>query len=528
MLFFIPLVVALHYGIARPYITTADMDLTVAAHALHFNSGMPQHHYDHPGYVNFLLFSWWIKASGLLNLIPAHTWNGVLSSPDPESAFASVVIAGRVYSAIVAGMFAVLFYQLLRLLTGNNYVSWLGTLALAFSAGLVSQSLILRPELLSSLFILLALHQLVKAANGIQTGRSTIISLALAGSAAMLALMTKLQAIFALLMLAAGISLFGQSRNRRMQPVLGASFNPERLGYVLAVVAFASPALALAVSYIHASWVWSGPYLPQSGYYQIVVAAYLAAATAFYAWTHKRTMAEWCFGMAALVAGMAAMVYLNFIKFLDQNIVALANFIDWLRHYAVSSIRRQEDLPLSDMLQLITVSASPGHPSPAYSLLARHITIDGISERPGGILLWVALIAAGYLYAKRERIVAFRILLFLAMATLLELIFTLRYMDIIYLIYIEPWIIIAYALAISRLLNIVGTKKIIKATASTLTGVYILLSLQISSHSRFLDLSITDINNVNNVCVFTHGTPIYPWAKHHCDPETQEKLNIGG
>jgi hypothetical protein len=515
VLFLIPLALVFYYGIAHPYTTTADMDLAVAGHALNFNSGTPQTHYDHPGYVNFLLFSWWVKASSLLGLIPAHTWSGVLSSPDPESAFANVVITGRIYSAVIAGMLGVLFYHLLRLLTGSRHAALLGALALVFSAGLVHQASILRPELLSSLLVLLTLHQLIKAANGAGLRSSTVISLALAGGTAILALMTKLQAIVALLILPTGIILFGRRRDRQMCDVPGTSFTPEQLSYTLAAAAFASPALMLAATYIHASWVWPGPYLPLSGYYQILVATYLVGATLLYARIYKKTFAEWCIGLTALLTGMATASYLNFAKFLDQNIVALANFIDWLRHYTVSTISQNPDSTLLDMLQFVSGSAS--------SLLTRYITIEGAQERPTVILLWTSLIVAGYLFAKRAWLPGSRILLFLALAILTELAFTLRYMDPSYLIYVEPWIIIAYALAISHLPGVEWKNMIVRTVATALTAAYILGSLQVSSGRTFLPSQ----NSNNNVCVFTQGTPIYVWTKHHCDAEAQKKYDVG-
>lgn len=541
ILFFLPFLAPLYHDVFRAYITTPDMDLAVATVVLNFNSGLSQPHYDHTGYVNFLLLSWWIKLGGILGLISATDWKAVLASTDPEQAYAQVVIAGRFYSMLVAGIFSVVFYACLRTLTENRFTALLGGLLFAVSYGLARQSLILRPEMLSALFVITAFLYLLRASQKTAVIGSATPDMAAAGAAVMLAMMTKLQVIFSLLLLPIIIILFGRNAAQDIRSEKFPVLNSETAVYVIATVMFLSPALLFLLVYLRSYETWPGPYDRWSGFYQVFVALYVVSASIVYWRYYGLSRRAWGYGLAAFLCGITAMIYLNFLHFLDFNFVALVNFVDWMKHYAASSISHNADASFSDILRVIANSAAGLFDQPSFrealaasqpeefarrnllrGLIDRRFSWGALQQQPVLGLQWLVIIGLAYLFHRRQWLNGIQVAALLAVSLAQEVGFLLRHTSPDYQIYLEPWTIMAFTLLIARILKTQPSRLLNRTALSVVIAGFVLASF----YANVERTNVLSAQGGNNVCPFTQGTPIYAIAKKYCDPDIQIKYQI--
>ncbi len=538
ILFCLPFFAPLYHDIFRAYITTPDMDLAVATVVLNFNSGLSQPHYDHTGYVNFLLLSWWIKIAGIFGLISATDWKAVLASTDPEQAYAQVVVAGRFYSMLVAGIFSVVFYACLRTLTECRFTALLGGLLFAVSYGLARQSLILRPEMLSALFVITAFLYLLRASQKTAVIGSATPAMATAGAAVMLAMMTKLQVIFSLLLLPVIIMLFGRNAAQDMRSEKFPVLNSETAAYVIATVMFLSPALLFLLVYLRSYEAWPGPYDRWSGFYQIFVALYVVSASVVYWRYYGLSRRAWGYGLAAFLCGMASMVYLNFLHFLDFNFVALVNFVDWMKHYAATSISRNADASFLDVLNIIVNAIDGLFDQPSFretlqpeemarrghmrELIDQRFSWDALQLQPVLGLQWLIVIGLVYLFYQRQWLSGIQVSTLLTVSLAQEMGFLIRSPSPNYQIYLEPWTIMAFTLLMTRILKTQPSQLLNRAILSVVTAGFVLASFY-ANMDRVIVPSAPD---GNNVCPFTQGTPIYAIAKKYCDPDIQIKYLI--
>lgn len=538
ILFCLPFFAPLYHDIFRAYITTPDMDLAVASVVLNFNSGLSQPHYDHTGYVNFLLLSWWIKIAGIFGLISAADWKAVLASADPEQAYAQVVVAGRFYSMLVAGIFSVVFYACLRVLTENRFAALVGGLLFAVSYGLARQSLILRPEMLSALFVITAFFYLLKASQQTAVTGSATPIMAIAGAAVMLAMMTKLQTIFSLLLMPIVVILFGRNAAQDMRGKRFPVLNSETAVYAIAVAMFLVSTLLFLFTYLRAYEIWPGPYDRWSGLYQILVAVYVVFASVVYWRYYGLSRGAWSHGLAAFLCGMAATIYLNFLHFLDFNFVALVNFVDWMKHYAASSVSRNADTSFLDILNIIASSVGGLFDQPSFretlqpeelarrghmrELIDRRFSWDALQLQPILGLQWLTVIGLVYLFYQRQWLSGIQVSALLMVSLAQEMGFLIRHPSLDYQIYLEPWTIMAFMLMVVRVWKMQPAQLFNRISLSAITVGFVLASFYANMDRG----NILSAQERNNVCPFTQGTPIYVIAKKYCDPDIQIKYQI--
>jgi hypothetical protein len=466
------LVSVLLFGLAMPYWRTADQDLILAYQGLLFNDGLPQEYFDHTGYLSYLLIGLWYKLLHAVGLLPVHA----VSEMPPvsavaafEAAWQSLVAWGRVLSLIIGGVFVTLFAHLVRRLVGDWRIAVLAALALAWSGGIAMHLRVMRTELLSSLLVTSALLLVLIAAREAQRLRPAL--LALAGLAAALAVVAKLQAIFPALAIPVIALAFGPRAVAPPAPALRA-WGPALLLAVAAAVA-AVPAAGLLLHGISAVGQTTIGYRPLGGGlggggYQALIAVYVAVAMAAYAAVWRLSLADTLAAMAAVALGIALGLTSLDLSFQLQNVIAVANPIEHM--FAFASAGRNA---LADAQQVLGGSLALSLFQGLGRALATHTFFLHPSHRPTLMIEWLAIAGAIVAWRRGDRRLPLQIGLMVAVVIGLDTVFTLRGLKLEYFAYSDPILIIAGALALDRFPELFASLKAQRVGFTVIVGTII-------------------------------------------------------
>jgi hypothetical protein len=425
-------IIPLHHDLWRSYITTSDADIIFIYEALRYNDRAPQWQFDHPGYTYQLLLAAWVRVLHVAGLSEIIRLSEILGLPGDrfESAYAQLVFAGRLLSIIFAAAFVVMFFLLLRRLTRED-VAAACAIVFAFGVGIANQSIILRTELLSSFFSVLAFAAVVGAARAAD-GRFEVL-MAMAGASAILAMATKVQAIFLLMGLPILAILFGA----RPPIYAGRSGEGERSGIsiilILVAVAVALPASMMIVRGIQFE---SG-----SGIYQAAIALYVAVAMITYSFIYQVPRRRTASGLAAMAIGISVGFFALLIYHHPGNLLTIVNF----GHRSLAHSRSFAEPGGVPSLQALLTPVLEGF---WVVFKQRTIAIDPLHE-PYRIIEWLMLIGILYASWRRRWLLALQTASLFGLAIAFEAAANLRWFRADYRIYTDPWLLIAAALLLN-------------------------------------------------------------------------------
>lgn len=444
-----PIYFGIYHDIFRSYLTTSDMDVVAVYQALRFNDGLPQTHYDHNGYMNFLMISFFLKVVGWINLIEYSALTELVNAKDSENAFAQLVYALRFYSIGLSCIAALIFYKILSKLINHCLFALLGAVLFSASYGLITNALKSRPELLAMIFTLLAFLYAIKSVNEWSLNGRTYLNAFLLGTMVTFAMMTKFQVIFPLFFMPVLIVVMGQ--DAAIDPFSG-NFrycNDRRMLATLALLASSSPIIILLGMYVHNTFFWSGPYTELAGWYQVPIYLYIAMSLWIYKLKYNLSTEATLTSLILVTCGMLLPVYLYFIHFLEANLVSTANFYDWLRVYTNYDIRYAE----SPSLAIITKFLEE-----IPILVKRYVSIKDLIETPYLGMHMVVGFLTLCLFKFRQWKCALIIIVLLLVSVFCEIGFSLRYLAPEYYIYFEGWTIIAIVLGATQIVSVVDKK----------------------------------------------------------------------
>ena len=182
-------------GFNAPFTANGDADANYLSQALRFNAGVPQSYFDHTGYLLILVLSFWLKFSFKVGMIPIADILSLAESQEPfGQSFAPLVYSARIFSLIFALLFVFSFIGGVYFITKRKRLSLLVGLTLATSQGVAIQTILVRPELLSSLFFMLAVVSLLLFCRQ-NTFTMRLVFALLGGIFSYAAIMTKIQII---------------------------------------------------------------------------------------------------------------------------------------------------------------------------------------------------------------------------------------------------------------------------------------------------------------------------------------------
>ncbi len=431
-------VIPFHHDITRSYITTSDADLAYVYEALLLNDGLPQWNFDHPGYAYFLLLGLWIQLLYLIGILDVVSFSTMIALPAAEidSAYGRLVVAGRGLAVLLSMLLVALVFWTVRRITRHDLAAALAALILATSLGVGAQSVILRPEILSVIFCYAAFLGLVSAAQAPE-GRAEVL---LGGSAfvAVLALATKIQAIFPLLGLPILALFFGRRQDSAMgpPPVDGKGID---LTFRLAALAMTIPAALMIVRAIQIGH--------SSGAYQAAIAGYIGLAIVTYGIGFSFPARRIINSAAASATGIALGLFFLLLRHDRNNTMVVVNLLDHMLQFAAT--------PMAAGQQGLGAFVAEIGSSLAATLRPR-LDVTSWLWSPFHLVEWIVLAGAGFALWRGRRSAALRSAALLGLALAIEVVFRLRGFPPRYRIYTDPWtatalgILIAAALEQSR------------------------------------------------------------------------------
>lgn len=474
------LIVPASHGVFRSYAMNADPDIVFAGQALELNSGNDHINAEHTGYIYFLLLSVVLKLLRVLGIIPIASVEPMLLLDGNafDHAFGEVIYAGRMLSMLLAAMLVALIFCAAKVLTQSPWTSGLAAALAAASLGTAAQSLILRTELLSSIFVLAAFVAIILA--GRETGGRNAVLLATAGFAAALALATKLQTVFPLL----AIPVLAIALGQRPPPYAG-RMSPAERSHATLLLALVATAVALPVVIMLVTGM-AGRASP--GLYQSLILAYLVVAVSTYAITYRISGVDAVAGGAALVLGFAAGFLVHLIHPNPAATDAIAAFVEHMKVYTHFAL---DSGPLHE-----SIIRAVGN---ALRAAANHRLSTSAYVRDPMRFVEMALIAAMVAGAlMRQRRATFEALALYATSLAVEVSCRMRGLPYHYIVYVDPWLILAAARMSAGLVPSPGNWARAAMTAATLAVV--MLQLRVSLGPGFPERQPDD-----NACLQARG-----------------------
>ena len=469
--------IPLFHDITRNFLANPDMDLYLTHRALLITSGLPFMYYEHTAYVYLLLLSGMLYAAHRLGFVDTVDLT-VLGSSSPEDfavQYAQIIIVGRVLSVILALVAVVLVWLLARELSRNRFFAILAAFLMALSLGLGVQSVMLRTELPSMVFILASVLALLRAQKNAEW--RGIVWLCCSSFFAMAAAMTKVQAILVVVF----IPLIPFIVAGKAGAAPAAPPRPRELYLFMVVAAVVSlPALV---------WLFGKIDRSSDGIYQALIVAFVLGSIAVYGWKIANA-SRWILpAMFAVALGIACAQYLNLIKDHWWTTYGVMNFVEILSRY-LSERGATEYSGLSSLFLILPRNAA------AFineELLTEHI-ID--KNYPIQLVYWSALIGLVILLRKKMYAEGAAVFLFLSMAIILPSMFLLRGYIYSYRIYVETWAIVAAAVAAAALYRASDRKAVV-----VVVGICVSLVVTgVQTRYRLLAPSTANSRPAHNIC----------------------------
>jgi hypothetical protein len=300
---------------ARP-----DPDLMFSYQALVVADGRPPRDFTHTGYIYFLILSWWYQVLNQIGMLPVGALSALMESAHPLQDYAPLVTAGRALSMTLCALFSTFVFIAILDYTKDFAVALLAGVLFALGEGNAFQSIVLRTELLGSIFAFLAFFSLLRASA--TRGARWFWWLVLAGFCASVSYNVKVQLLFTLCALPILALAFGCVHAERRT----VSSKQWMIGIVLLV-----PAGVAWVALLRQV----GTLGPMSTFYIPAIAAYCFACTAIYRRLYKASRADHGLAVLAIVVGFGCGMFLLFLRYDRTLFVVDANPIEHMTAFVL-------------------------------------------------------------------------------------------------------------------------------------------------------------------------------------------------
>jgi len=326
------------FWLRLPYDHMPDQDIVLAYNALVMNAGLPQEYFDHTGYAYFLLLAPWFRLLHTLRLLSVDALTAlppVAAGAAFQMAWQQIIESGRLLSTALAMATVVVFAAMTARLLDNRWIGALAGLALATSAGTLSQIGLLRTEPLSAFLLVIAVLAVATASSG-RWVAGRFILLGLAAFAGVLAVLAK---VFAFLPVTA-LPAIGLAFGARAATPAEAETTRTRRAVILTILAIsaAAPATALAVAgfaEVNASLyryhaLAGGPFAVYQGWFALWVLLCVIA----YARIWRVPGADTVSAIAAITIGTSLGILTLAVRYNLQNVIAATHPIEHMFVFA--------------------------------------------------------------------------------------------------------------------------------------------------------------------------------------------------
>ncbi len=413
-------------GIHAPFTDVSDNDEVLLGQALLFNAGLPQTYFDHTAYTFSLLLSIWLKFSYWTGSIPIVDMHQLLLSTRPfGSLFAPLVYSGRIFIIILAIIFVVSFSRGLFLLTRDKILSGVLGLFLATTQGIAIHSLVIRAELLSAYFFMLAIFSLLLALQS--STKKQIVFVFLCGVFVYLALLTKVQIVVGIFYLPFLALIFGKpvTLHHSMMERLDANFS--RTNQVYLIILFTVMSLPL----LYQSVVLLVAY--QISWYHYFIFSYFLVFGIIVKRFYLPSILSTITLFFALFAGMATGFYLNFFHYHPRNHKILMYFIEHGKSFIQN---RENPRYMSDLTENLL--------NTFYNKIP---FISDVNKYPFSFVYWLLIIFCAVMLYRKCFSVTLKVCSLMGLCLFLEMVFRLRLYSSFYFIYTDFLLILGLAIA---------------------------------------------------------------------------------
>jgi len=450
-----------------PFTASGDADANYISQALRFNAGVPQTYFDHTGYLLILALSLWIKISRFIGLVPVDDILSLVESQEPfGQSFAPLVYSARIFSLIFALIFVSCFVGGVYILTKRKRLSLLAGLSLASTQGVAIQTILVRPELLSALFFMLAILSLLFFCRQ-NSLTLRLVSAFLGALFSYAAIMTKIQIIPGILMLP--LIVFIWEKRDDEFPQLQISWR-KLIIFSAFVFIFISKFILIVFHYL-----FQGIKILNL----LIVVYFVLLLIAFHIYSVKSWKSTYLIILAAIL-GVAVAFYFNYFHFDIRNTDKIVFFYEWSQQYMSGG---QAVNPYASLVANLK-----------QTVLDKVFFGEGFLENSFDLIYLIAIGSSIYLAFQGNIRSFFQAGSLIVLALMLETIFKLRYSSSAYSIYTDFLILMSIIIAWLRLQsksiwlrrgdNISGFVVLIIA------GIFFFQSNQKISDNKFLSIKI--------------------------------------
>ena len=136
-----------------------DQEFTIVYNALLFNNGKSIEYVAHPGFFTILVLSLFFKLLSFFNFLTVDKLS-LLSTENFDQSFQILIFYTRVYSTICVAVFCSAAYAIFYQFSKIKFYSFILSLLIFFSFGLIVHTAQLRTELIAMLFVVLSMISL--------------------------------------------------------------------------------------------------------------------------------------------------------------------------------------------------------------------------------------------------------------------------------------------------------------------------------------------------------------------------------
>jgi hypothetical protein len=432
-------------GYFNPYWRRADMDYFMAYQVFLLNDALPQSYFDHPGYLTIVLLDLWLRLFHWLGALDIIALSKIPAASDVtgfERAWTAAIRTGRLLSLTLMLSFMTAFALLIRRLVADWRVAALAVVVLALSTGPMFHARVMRTETLAAGFATLGLLLLMLAARS-PASSWRFLTVGIAAMLCTLGVINKVHAVFPAAAWPLVILAFGVRADAR--PPLWQ--RPAMAAVVLAVlsallVLAAFPALDLIVSAIARRTTSQFPMLPPLfgvlGFYQTLLAAYVAAAVIAFALIWRVNLLETLATLLAVALGVALALLSLTLRPHPQNAITIINFLDILFAWGATSdpaLRADGGVAITRVLW--------GLLDGTYEVFAHFTFVLRTSSRTTMFLAWIAIAGLVFAWRRGQRVLVGQAGLLLLVAFALDVLATFRGAKVEYGIFADCTIIVA-------------------------------------------------------------------------------------
>lgn len=434
-------------GYFNPYWRRADMDYMMVYQVFLLNDGRPQNYFDHPGYLKIVLLDLWSRLFHWLGVLDVIALSKIPPASDVagfERAWTAVVRTGRLLSLTLMLSFVAAFAVLIRRLVGDWRVAALVVVVLAFSTGPMFHARVLRTETLAAGLTTLALLLLLIAARSPASSWRFLL-VGLAAMLCTLGVVNKVHAVFAAAAWPLVVLAFGVRAGER-PPLWRHGASAAAVLAVLSALAVLAviPAANLVATALAQRETSEFPMLPPLfgilGFYQAVLAAYVACAILAFALIWRVAVPETLATLLAVALGVALGLLSMTLRPHPQNAVTVVKFLDIMFTWAAAS-----DPALRAGLAVAITRVLWSLAAGIYEVFAHITFVLHTSSRTTMILIWIIIAGLVFAWRRGKRALVGQVALLLVAAFGLDLVATFRGAKIEYGIFADCTIVIAAA-----------------------------------------------------------------------------------